>query len=66
LSYNRNQYDETHPIFNKTREEKVWGGFALLTLFNPFGLEHWSVTGGLDISATKPISTSLMPPRPSQ
>jgi hypothetical protein len=47
LSYNRNQYDETHPIFNKTREEKVWGGFTLLTWFNPFGLDHWSVTGGL-------------------
>lgn len=47
LSYNRNQYDEMHPIFNKTREETAWGGFALLTWFNPFGLENWFVTVGL-------------------
>jgi hypothetical protein len=47
LSYSENQYDEMHPIFNKTREETAWGGFAMLTWFNPFGLDHWSVTGGL-------------------
>ncbi len=47
LSYNRNQYDETHPIFNKTREETAWGGFALLTWFNPFGLDNWFASGGL-------------------
>jgi hypothetical protein len=47
LSCNRNQYDEMHPIFNKTREETVRGGFTMLTWFSPFGLDNWSVTGGL-------------------
>ena len=47
LSYNNNQYDETHPIFNKTRDETTWGGFAMLIWFNPFGLDNWFVRGGL-------------------
>ena len=47
LSYSRNQYEETHPIFNKTREETIRGGFALLTWFNPFDMHHWFAIGSL-------------------
>jgi hypothetical protein len=47
LSYDRKQYDEIHPIFNKTRKETAWSGFALLIWFNPFGLDNWFVRGGL-------------------
>jgi hypothetical protein len=43
LSYDRKQYDEIHPIFNKTRKETAWSGFALLIWFNPFGLDNWFV-----------------------
>lgn len=34
-------YDKTHPIFNKTRDEKGYSAIAIFTLLNPFGYDKF-------------------------
>jgi len=41
VSTYKNDYDKTHPIFNKTRDEKGYSAMAIFTLLNPFGYEKY-------------------------
>ena len=41
VSADKKEYDKTHPIFNKTRDEKGYSVMAIFTLLNPLGYEKF-------------------------
>jgi hypothetical protein len=41
ISASRNDYEKTHPIFNKTRDEKAYSATVIFTILNPFGYEKF-------------------------
>ena len=41
VSTYKNDYDKTHPIFNKTRDEKGYSAMVIFTLLNPFCYEKY-------------------------
>jgi len=41
VSADKKDYDKTHSIFNKTRDEKGYSATAIFTLLNPFGYEKF-------------------------
>lgn len=43
LSFLSYDYDESHPVFNKTREDKEGSVSSTFTLYEPFELENWFV-----------------------
>lgn len=41
VSADKKDYDKTHPIFNKTRDETEYSATAIFTLLNPFGYDKF-------------------------
>jgi hypothetical protein len=41
VSADKKSYDKTHPIFNKTRDEKGYSAIGIFTLLNPFGYDNF-------------------------
>ncbi|MDY6792215.1 MAG: DUF2860 family protein [Thermodesulfobacteriota bacterium] len=41
VSADKKEYDKTHPIFNKTRDEKGYSAMAIFTLLNPLGYDKF-------------------------
>lgn len=41
VSADKKDYDKTHPIFNKTRDETEYSATTIFTLLNPFGYEKF-------------------------
>jgi hypothetical protein len=41
VSADKKDYDKTHPIFNKTRDETEYSATAIFTLFNPFDYDKF-------------------------
>ena len=41
VSADKKNYDKTHPIFNKTRDEKGYSAIAIFTLLNQFGYDKF-------------------------
>lgn len=48
--YSYSEYDEVHPIFNKTRETDGYGISLMTNYMAPFNLPDWSVMGLLSYS----------------
>lgn len=44
VSAAKSEYDHSHPVFNKTRDEDTYGVSSTLTWFNPLGYENYSVS----------------------
>ena len=43
IGYTFRNYDETHPLFNTTREDKNYMGAVIATYSDPFGLENFFI-----------------------
>lgn len=43
IGYAFRNYDETHPLFNTTREDKQYMGAVIATYSDPFGLENFFI-----------------------
>lgn len=43
VSVAKSEYDHSHPVFNKTRDEETYGISSTLTWFNPLGCENYFV-----------------------
>lgn len=52
LSYETAEYDAEHPIFDKTREEEIYGGVGILTWREPLGYAKWFMNFGLGAEFT--------------
>lgn len=50
VNYSHSDYDETDPIFNKTRENDSYGASLMTTYMSPFNWEKWSATCLMSIS----------------
>ena len=48
--YSHSDFEETNPIFNKTRKNDSYGASLMTTYMAPFNWEKWSATGLLSIS----------------
>lgn len=48
--YSYSEYDEVHPIFNKTRETDGYGLSLMTNYMAPFNLQDWSLMGLLSYS----------------
>jgi hypothetical protein len=48
--FSYSEYDEIHPIFNKTRESDGYGASLMANYMAPFNGQDWSVTGLLSYS----------------
>ncbi len=45
ISYGHTEYDDTHPIFGKTRDEDEISFDLIVQYSEPFGYENWAITG---------------------
>ncbi len=50
VHYSHSEYDETDPIFDKTRDNDSYGLNLMTTFTEPFNWENWSVTGLASLS----------------
>ncbi len=45
ISYGHTEYDDTHPIFERTRDEDEFSFDLIVQYIEPFGYENWAITG---------------------
>lgn len=50
LNYSHSDYDQTHPIFDKTRDNDSYGISVMTTYMAPLDFEEWSVAALLALS----------------
>jgi len=52
LFYGVRNYDKSHPVFDKKRDDHSWGAILMATYFSPFDLEGYFVRGFLGYAET--------------
>ena len=52
LFYGVRNYDESHPLFDKKRDDHSWGAVLMATYFSPFDLKGYFVRGFLGYAKT--------------